>query len=82
MIRKKTPAKAKASQKARKKPKPVSSTGSARRNENGPTPHPAIALLDEWWQDKSGYDAEAWAALKKALDEERDRVGARRLFDD
>jgi hypothetical protein len=40
-----------------------------------------IALLQSWLDDESGYDEETWPALKKALDEERHRVGARRLFD-
>lgn len=40
-----------------------------------------IELLKEWLQDESGYDEEAWPELKKALDAERRRVGARRLFD-
>lgn len=38
-------------------------------------------LLKEWLQDESGYDEETWPQLKKALDAERTRVGARRLFD-
>jgi hypothetical protein len=41
-----------------------------------------IRLLDSWLADESGYDEETWPELKKALDEERRRVGARRLFDD
>jgi hypothetical protein len=40
-----------------------------------------LRLIEEWLKDDSGYDEEAWPELKKALDEERDRVGARRLFD-
>jgi hypothetical protein len=49
-----------------------------------PNPQAArlLTLMEEWLQDESGYDEEAWPALKKALNEERDRVGARRLFDD
>lgn len=39
----------------------------------------AIALLDEWLCDESGYDEETWPRLKRALDE--DRLSARRLFD-
>jgi hypothetical protein len=39
----------------------------------------AIALLDEWLNDDSGYDAQTWPQLKKALDE--DRLSDRRLFD-
>jgi hypothetical protein len=39
----------------------------------------AIALLDEWLNDDSGYDAQTWPQLKKALDE--DRLSDRKLFD-
>ena len=39
----------------------------------------AMALLDEWLADESGYDEQAWPELKAALD--RDRTSARRLFD-
>jgi hypothetical protein len=39
----------------------------------------AIALLDKWLDDESGYDEETWPELKAALD--RDRPSARRLFD-
>jgi hypothetical protein len=48
-----------------------------------PTPEAArvLALLKSWLADDSGYDEETWPQLKRALDEERDRVGARRLFD-
>jgi hypothetical protein len=41
----------------------------------------AIALLKSWLADESGYDEETLPQLKKALDRERQRVGARRLFD-
>jgi hypothetical protein len=41
-----------------------------------------IRLLDSWLADESGYDEETWPELKKALDQERRRIGARRLFDD
>jgi hypothetical protein len=41
--------------------------------------HEAIALLDEWLNDGSEYDAQAWPQLKKALDE--DRLSDRKLFD-
>jgi hypothetical protein len=41
-----------------------------------------IRLLHSWLADESGYDEETWPKLKKALDQERQRVGARRLFDD
>jgi hypothetical protein len=40
-----------------------------------------VALLRSWLTDESGYDEQTWPKLKKALDKERDRVGARRLFD-
>ena len=48
-----------------------------------PTPKAAraIALLRSWLVDESGYDEETLPKLKKALDRERQRVGARRLFD-
>lgn len=42
----------------------------------------AIALFKSWLEDDSGYDEKVWPQLKKALNRERDRVGARRLFDD
>ncbi len=42
----------------------------------------AIALFKSWLEDESGYDEETWPKLKKALNDERDRVGARRLFND
>jgi hypothetical protein len=41
----------------------------------------AIALMKSWLADESGYDEETLPMLKKALDDERKRVGARRLFD-
>ena len=41
-----------------------------------------ISLLRSWLTDESGYDEETWPKLKKALDQERGRVGARSLFDD
>ncbi len=41
-----------------------------------------ISLLKQWLADESGYDEETWPKLKKALDRERARVGARRLFDE
>lgn len=48
-------------------------------------PNPKAAklfkLLISWLEDDSGYDEEAWPELKKGLDRERARVGARRLFD-
>jgi hypothetical protein len=39
------------------------------------------ALLKSWLEDESGYDEKAFPRLKKGLNEQRDRVGARRLFD-
>ena len=39
----------------------------------------AIALLDQWLNDDSGYDEETWPELKKSLD--RERLSNRRLFD-
>ncbi len=41
----------------------------------------AIALFKSWLADQSGYDEETWPKLRRALDRERERVGARRLFD-
>jgi hypothetical protein len=41
-----------------------------------------VELLKGWLQDDSGYDEKTWPKLKKALNEERTKVGARRLFDD
>jgi hypothetical protein len=41
-----------------------------------------ISLLCSWLADDSGYDEEAWPKLKKALERERGRVGARSLFGD
>lgn len=41
----------------------------------------ALALLQSWLADESGYDELVWPRLKKALEEERERAGARRLFD-
>jgi hypothetical protein len=40
----------------------------------------AIALVRSWLVDESGYDEETWPQLKRALNRERARVGARRLF--
>ena len=42
----------------------------------------AIALLKSWLKDDSGYDEQTWPKLKKALDQQRAKVGARRLFDE
>ena len=41
-----------------------------------------VSLLKRWLADESGYDEETWPKLKKAIDRQRDRVGARRLFDE
>jgi hypothetical protein len=41
-----------------------------------------IRLLRSWLADESGYDEETWPKLKKALDQERRRVGAASLFHD
>lgn len=51
---------------------------------NPPTPQAAnaIAMLRSWLTDDSDYDDKAWPQLKRALNRERDRVGARRLFND
>ncbi|MHB1423642.1 MAG: hypothetical protein ACYC3I_10700 [Gemmataceae bacterium] len=40
-----------------------------------------IVLLRSWLTDESGYDERTMPKLMKALDEERDQAGARRLFD-
>jgi hypothetical protein len=40
-----------------------------------------VSMLKRWLTDDSGYDEETWPQLKKALDRQRKRVGARRLFD-
>jgi hypothetical protein len=41
-----------------------------------------ISLLHSWLADDSGYDEQSWPKLKKALEDERRRTGARSLFDD
>jgi hypothetical protein len=41
----------------------------------------AITLFQSWLSDESGYDERVWPRLKKALQQERERVGAGRLFD-
>lgn len=38
----------------------------------------AIELLDQWLDDRSGYDEEAWPELKSDLD--KHRLSARKLF--
>lgn len=40
-----------------------------------------IGLLRSWLTDETGYDERTLPKLMKTLDEERDRVGARRLLD-
>jgi hypothetical protein len=40
-----------------------------------------IKILRSWLADESGYDEQTWPKLKKALEQERRRVGARSLFD-
>jgi hypothetical protein len=42
----------------------------------------AISMFVEWLEDESGYDEQVWPELKKSLNRERRRVGARRLFRD
>lgn len=88
MIRKSS-LRAKPKPKSKKKPKakPKMDLAEAKAVIKGlkaATPQAAkvLALLQTWLDDESGYDEEAWPELKKALDAERDRVGARRLFDD
>jgi hypothetical protein len=39
-------------------------------------------LLDTWADDESSYEDETWPQLQAALDEERQRLGMRSLFDD
>ena len=41
-----------------------------------------LGMFKEWLSDESGYDEAVLPRLKKAMNKERDRVGARRLFDD
>ena len=40
----------------------------------------AIALLDEWLADESGYDEATWPRLKASI--ERNRLSSRRRFGD
>ena len=40
-----------------------------------------LDLLKAWLNDTSGYDEKAWPKLKKSLERERKRVGAKKLFD-
>lgn len=41
-----------------------------------------VALLKSWLEDESGYDERTWPLLKRALEAQRKRVGARRLIDE
>ncbi len=41
-----------------------------------------LALLKSWLKDDSGYDEKTWPKLKKGLDQQRVKAGARRLFDE
>ena len=45
-----------------------------------PKANKVLSLLHSWLVDESGYDEETWPGLRKALDQERHRSGARRLF--
>lgn len=54
----------------------------ARLEPASPKAKRIIALLRSWLTDESGYDEQTWPILKKALNRERVRVGARKLFDD
>lgn len=42
----------------------------------------AIALLDEWMADESGYDEATWPELRKALNCNREAIGAEKLLDE
>ena len=48
---------------------------------SSPKAEAVLSLLKTWLNDRSGYDEVAWPQLKKGLDRERQRQGARRLFD-
>jgi hypothetical protein len=52
-----------------------------RLEAQSPKIKPAVDLFRRWLNDESGYDEETLPKLKAALDRERTRVGARRLFD-
>ncbi len=41
-----------------------------------------VDKLNEWMADESGYDEESWPEIQQALDQYRDEIGARRLFDE
>ena len=50
-------------------------------NARGPANSEAVLrLVRSWMEDKSGYDEEAWPALKAAIEE--DRLSARKRFCD
>ena len=52
-------------------------------DEDGPRSgedDPVIRMLEEWLADESGYDEAAWPILRDALNRERERIGARKLF--
>lgn len=57
---------------------PRSGASAGGRGEEGLPNLGAIALLDEWEADESGYDEEVLPELKESLD--RDRPGYRKLF--
>jgi hypothetical protein len=38
-------------------------------------------LIEEWRNDASGYEDEAWPELQAALDRTREELGMRKLFD-
>lgn len=52
-----------------------------RLEASAPNIKAVVQLFRGWLTDESGYDEETWPKLKKALNRERDRIGARRLFD-
>ena len=53
-----------------------------RMEPQNPQAAAVAGLLKSWLADDSGYDEKTWPKLKKALNEERRRVGARRLLDE
>ena len=72
------------------KPKPqadeqqIASTLAALDQLHAKTPQATkmISLLKTWLGDDSGYDEQVWPLLKKSLNRERARVGARRVVDE
>lgn len=76
-MKSKTPAK-------RKKPKAVVPAKKPKKKSPIPLGLPdnraAIALLDKWMKDDSGYDESVWPQIKVALEE--NRKGERKLFRD